>query len=53
MDKLSASQPQDHGFEPHTGQDHDYSYNTSTGWFQEADSKVIEISCENFTIKLK
>ena len=47
MGKVSASQPQDHGFEPHTGHDHDFSYDTSTGWFQEADSRVIKISCEN------
>ena len=40
-DKVSASQPQDGGFEPHTCHDHDSSYDTSTGWFQEADSGVI------------
>ena len=45
MGKVSASQPPDRGFEPHSGHDHDSSYNTSTGWFQEADSKVINISC--------
>ena len=45
MDKVSASQPQNHGFEPHTGHDHDSSYDTSTGWFQEADTRVINISC--------
>ena len=33
MDKVSASQLQDHGFEPHKGHDHDSSYDTSTGWF--------------------
>ena len=37
MDKVSASQPRDH--------DHDSSYDTITGWFQEADSRVINISC--------
>ena len=44
MDKVSTSQPRDRGFEPHTGHDHDSSYDTSTGWFQEADSRVINIS---------
>ena len=33
MDKVSASQPGDSGFKPHTGHDHDSSYDTSTGWF--------------------
>ena len=41
MDKVSVSQPRDLGFEPHTGHDYDTSYDTSTGWFQEADSKMI------------
>ena len=45
MDKVSVSQSRDCGFEPHTGHDHDSSYDTSTGWFQEADSRVINISC--------
>ena len=31
MDKMSASQHWDCGFEPHTGHDHDSSYDTSTG----------------------
>ena len=31
MDKVSASQPQDHWFESHTGHDHNSSYDTSTG----------------------
>ena len=31
VDKVSASQPRDHGFEPHAGHDHDSSYDTSTG----------------------
>ena len=39
MDKVSALQPQGHGFEAHMGHDHDSSYDTSTDWFQEADSK--------------
>ena len=42
MDKVSASQPRDCGFDPHTGDDHDFSYDTSTGW-----SRVILISCDN------
>ena len=33
MDKVSASQPWDRGFEPHTGHGHDYSYDTNTDWF--------------------
>ena len=41
MDKVSASQPRDRGFGPQTSHDHDSSYDTSTGWFQEADSRVI------------
>ena len=45
MDKISASQPRHCGFEPHTGHDHKSSYDTSTGWFKEADSRVINISC--------
>ena len=45
MDKVSASQSQDSGFEPHMGHDHDSSYDTSTGCFQEANSIVINISC--------
>ena len=45
IDNVSASQPWDRGFEPHTGDDHESSYDTSTGWFQEADSRVINISC--------
>ena len=40
MDKVSASQPRCRGFEPHTGHDHD-PHDTSTGWLQEADSRVI------------
>ena len=31
MDNVSAPQPQDRGFEPHTGHNHDSSYDTSTG----------------------
>ena len=41
MDKVSASQPEDCVFEPHMGHDCDTSYDTSTGWFQETDSRVI------------
>ena len=41
MDKVSASQPRDHGYESHMGHDHDSSYDTSAGWFQEADLRVI------------
>jgi hypothetical protein len=29
------------------GHDHVYSYDTSAGWFQGADLKVIHISCKN------
>ena len=35
MDKVSALQPQDRGFKPHTGHDNDSSYDTSTGLFQD------------------
>ena len=41
MVEVSASQPRNRGFEPHTGHDHDSSYETSTGWFHEMDSRVI------------
>ena len=41
MNKVSASQPLEFGFEPHSGQDHDSLYDTSSGWFREADSRVI------------
>ena len=51
MDKVSASQPRDHGFEPHSGHDHDTSYDTSTGWFHEADSRTILISCKKLLHK--
>ena len=47
MDKVSASQPRDRGFELHKGHDHDSSYDTSTCWFQEADFRVINLSCDN------
>ena len=47
MDKVSASQPRDRGFDRHTGHDHDFSYDTSTGWLQKVDSRVIKISCKN------
>ena len=39
--KVSALQPRDRGLESHTAHDHDSSYDTSTCWFQEADSRVI------------
>ena len=45
MDKVSALQPRDRGFEPHTGHDHDSSYDTSSGWIQDADSRAIKINC--------
>ena len=41
MDKVSAPQPRDRGFEPYTGHDQDSSWDTSTGWFQAADLRVI------------
>ena len=50
MDKVSASQPGDHGIEAYTGQDHDSSYDISTGWFHEADLRVAR-TC--FSIELK
>ena len=46
MVKVSAFRPKDRGFEPHQGHDHVSAYDTSTGCFQEADSKVIQISCK-------
>jgi hypothetical protein len=45
--KVSASQPRDRGFEPLSGHDHVFLYDTSTGWFQEVESKVIYISRKN------
>ena len=41
MDKVSASLPRGRGFDTHMCHDHDTSYDNSTGWFQEADSRVI------------
>ena len=41
MDKVSALQPQDRGFEPYMGLGYDSSYDTSTGWIQEVDWRVI------------
>ena len=41
MDKVFVSQPRDPGFELHTVHDQDSSYDTSTGWFQEADPREI------------
>jgi hypothetical protein len=51
-----VSQPRDHGFEHYSGHDYVSPFDTSTGLFQEADSKVIHISCKNlntFTTELK
>jgi hypothetical protein len=45
--KVSSSQARYHELEPLSGQDHFSSFDTSTGWFQETDSKVIKISSEN------
>ena len=47
MVKVFASQPRYYELEPHTGHDHDFSYDTSTGWFKEGDWRVVKISCEN------
>ena len=47
MFKVYASQPLVRGFKPLTGHGHDSSYDTSTGWFKEADLRVIYISCES------
>ena len=44
MDKVSASQPRDRGFVSHTGHDHDFSYDTSTGWFQKADGLESDVN---------
>ena len=44
MDQVSVSQPRERGFEPHKGHNHDFLYDTSTDWFQGADSGVINIS---------
>ena len=41
MDKVSASQSQDRLFEPYASPDQDSSYDTSAGWFLEADSRVV------------
>ena len=41
MDKVSISQLRDRVFLPHKGHDHDFSYDTGTGWFQDVDSRVI------------
>ena len=44
MEKVSVSQPRDRDrdrrFEPHTGHDYDFFYDTGTGWLQ-VDSRVI------------
>ena len=41
-----APQPPDHGFEPHTGQDHDSSYDTSTGWLNSDLNKLWELASQ-------
>ena len=41
MVQVYASQPRDHEFKHHMGHSHDSSYDTSTSWFQEEDSRVI------------
>ena len=46
MDKVSALQPPNRGFKPKMGHDHDSSYDTSTGWFQEADSREFQEDIE-------
>jgi hypothetical protein len=52
--KVSASQPVDLRFKPLSGHVHVSSCDTSTGLFQEADSKVISISSRTcFAIELK
>ena len=38
---VSASQPRERGVGPYTDHDHDSSYDISTGWFQESDTRVI------------
>ena len=40
MNKVYTSQPRNRGFESHTGHGYESSYDTSTGWFQEADLRV-------------
>ena len=42
--KVSASQPRDCGFKSH---DHVLSYDTSFCWFEEANVRIIYLSCEN------
>ena len=41
MDRVSASQPLDGEFEPHMGNDHNASFDISTGWVLESDSRLI------------
>ena len=50
MVKVPVWQPRDRGLEPHMDNDHDSSYDMSTGWFQESDLRVILISCENLLL---
>ena len=42
MDKVTASQPRDRGFEPHTGHNHDSSHDMRPSWIQEADPRLIK-----------
>ena len=44
--KMSVSQPRGRRLEPYLSQ-YDSSYDTSTGWLQEADSRMIYLSYEN------
>jgi hypothetical protein len=45
--KVSASQPGDHGLESYFDYSYVSSYDTTAGRFQEANSKVINVSCKN------
>ena len=45
--KVSASRSRGRGFEYYIGSRYDSSNGTSTGWFQEADSRAIYLCCEN------
>jgi hypothetical protein len=44
---VSAFQVRNHGFELYLVHDHVSLYDISFGWFQDADSKVIKITCKN------
>ena len=41
MDKVFVSPPRDRGFGSNTDHNHDSSYEVSTGWLHEADSRVL------------